>query len=193
MSVIDKISILDFFTFFLTYFSISLVIILPPFIFTLFFSTSFYKRFRNNEKAEELIRESVLFFAEQLQIQNEPEIELSLIFPKHPVLIRGSMYKKRRDPEGYFIKVYMNAHIYSLINTVAHEMVHVKQFNCGDLEVVGPRTIYQKVDHTNTDYEDQPWEIEAFKEADVLSEKFLKHKNMKEPAILKKTNDLFGI
>ena len=188
-----ELSLFGFFTFFATFLATIALISLLPIVFTLFLSTSFYKMFRDNEKAENLIRESVHFFARQLEIENEPEIELSLIFPKTPVLTRGSMYKKRRDPEGYFIKVHMNAHIYSLIDTVAHEMIHVKQFNRGDLKVIGPRTIYQETDHTDTEYDNQPWEIEAFEESPKLSEKFLKHKNMKQPKILKMTNALFGI
>jgi len=190
---VAEISLFDFLLFFSTFMAIIALVCLLPLVFTLFLSTPFYKIIRDNEKAEGLIRESVLFFAEQLGIENEPEIELNLFFPTTPVLTRGSMYKKRRDPEGYLIKVHMNAHIYSLIDTVAHEMIHVKQFNRGDLKVVGLRTIYQEVDHTDTGYDEQPWEIEAFKESPKLSKKFLKHKNMKQPKILKMTNALFGI
>jgi hypothetical protein len=190
---VAEISLLDFFMFLSTFMLTVTLISLSPLLFTLFLSTPFYKIFRDNKKTEDLIYESVLFFAEQLGIENEPEIDLSLIFPATPVLTRGSMYKKRRDPEGYFIKVHMNAHIYSLIDTVAHEMIHVKQFNRGDLRVIGLRTLYQETDHTDTEYDEQPWEIEAFKESPKLSEKFLKHKNMKQPKILKMTNSLFGI
>lgn len=43
--------------------------------------------------------------------------------------------------------------------TLAHEMVHVKQFAKNELD--SALTVWKGKDHTNTDYWDAPWEKEA--------------------------------
>ena len=58
-----------------------------------------------------------------------------------------------------------------LFLTIAHEIVHVKQYVCGELEnyilleddeVVGFETLWMGNDITNKDYEEQEHEIEAY-------------------------------
>ena len=49
-----------------------------------------------------------------------------------------------------------------LLETLAHEMVHVRQFARGETKhYVDGRIIWKGEDHTNTSYKKQPWEIEA--------------------------------
>lgn len=62
------------------------------------------------------------------------------------------------------------------ISTICHEMVHVKQHV--KRELVATRTgrqLWKGRDHSKTNYEDQPWEKEAYELQDVLCLGFLDH------------------
>ena len=49
-----------------------------------------------------------------------------------------------------------------LLETLAHEMIHVKQWVRGELKDTNcGRQLWKGKDYTNTDYDNQPWEIEA--------------------------------
>ena len=45
--------------------------------------------------------------------------------------------------------------------TLAHEMVHIKQFAKGELNDEHTKWLGQKIDSDSIDYNDLPWEIEA--------------------------------
>lgn len=49
------------------------------------------------------------------------------------------------------------------IGTIVHEMIHVKQYARNELRYVDGKTMWKKKDHTNTDYENAPWEKEAYR------------------------------
>jgi hypothetical protein len=59
------------------------------------------------------------------------------------------------------------------ITVLSHELVHLKQYNSGDLNVVGGGIVIWKGNKINVldiPYEQRPWEIEAFnKQGDVAS------------------------
>lgn len=61
-----------------------------------------------------------------------------------------------RDRRNFVIDVALYS---NWICTLAHEMVHVKQFARGELNQ--SLTQWKTEDHTNTEYWDQPWEVEA--------------------------------
>lgn len=50
---------------------------------------------------------------------------------------------------------------FRLIEVLAHEMVHVQQVVQWRLRYVGDRTLWCGIDHTDTPYDDRPWEIDA--------------------------------
>ena len=56
------------------------------------------------------------------------------------------------------------------LSTLAHEMVHVKQFAKGELS--GNLSRWKTRDHSNTEYWDQPWEKEARRLQSKLVAKF---------------------
>jgi len=58
------------------------------------------------------------------------------------------------------------------LSTLAHEMVHVKQFARGELD---PQlTRWKTKNHANTDYWDQPWEKEARRLQNKMLNNFMK-------------------
>ena len=59
------------------------------------------------------------------------------------------------------------------LTTIAHEMIHVAQYDRGDLVqkrnlFTGTKVLWKGVDHTNTEYRSKPWEIEAFDNQDRI-------------------------
>ena len=52
------------------------------------------------------------------------------------------------------------------LRTLAHELIHARQFFSGQLS--SDLTAWKDVDYSEADYEDQPWEIEAHKYEDQL-------------------------
>ncbi len=50
------------------------------------------------------------------------------------------------------------------LRTLAHELIHARQFFSGQLS--SDLTAWKDVDYSKADYEDQPWEIEAHKYED---------------------------
>lgn len=61
------------------------------------------------------------------------------------------------------------------LRTLAHEMVHIKQYCKRELNEQMSIWKGQKVDADNIDYDDQPWEIEAHKLGDQIYEEFIKN------------------
>jgi len=63
------------------------------------------------------------------------------------------------------------------IRTLMHEMVHIKQWSRGELkEITKPecKTLWFDEDHTETEYQDQPWEIEAYVLQEPLADAYIK-------------------
>lgn len=68
-------------------------------------------------------------------------------------------------PRDFVISVASDVNYETLLTTVAHEMVHVKQFARGEMRTyMAPMRVgwlKTQVDTTKTNYWDLPWEIEA--------------------------------
>ena len=65
----------------------------------------------------------------------------------------------------------MNPDLY--LQTLFHELWHVYQHVMGNLKDKHGKRLWKGIDYTETDYEDQPWEIEARMMEEVLYEYFL--------------------
>lgn len=146
-----------------------------------FLSIPYYKYFRDNDKLEELLKESVDFYSKELELENVPTINLHLIWPKRYRIYYGMARLNPKEENTYEIYIMMNHNKYDLLSTMAHEMVHIKQMNSGILKIDIKKGIkyWDGIDHTHTKYEKQPWEIEAFDKERELAVKFMKYKKMK--------------
>jgi hypothetical protein len=70
------------------------------------------------------------------------------------------------DIDEVDIKIATNVPFLMQLRALAHELIHARQFWAGELSP--DLCAYKGVDHTNTEYENQPWEIEAHKYEDQL-------------------------
>jgi len=64
--------------------------------------------------------------------------------------------------------------LYELVSTICHEMVHVKQYARKELRYVKGATMWKKKSYVNVDYNDAPWEKEAFGLEDKLAAECLR-------------------
>ena len=52
--------------------------------------------------------------------------------------------------------------------TLLHELWHILQHVRGDLRDKRNQRLWKGIDHSQTDYSDQPWELEAHRMEEVL-------------------------
>ena len=57
--------------------------------------------------------------------------------------------------------------------TLLHELWHVYQHVTGQLKDKYKKRLWKGVDHSKTDYEDQPWEKEAIEMEEILFQEYL--------------------
>ena len=76
-------------------------------------------------------------------------------------------------PGGEHITITVkNRHIMDVCRTLAHEMVHVKQYAKGQVKASKScKTHYWMGKHIRKSYYEQPWEVEAFTKERVLANK----------------------
>lgn len=149
-------------------------------------SNVFYKLFRNNNKVDDLIKEAIHFYTKELGINKESiTINLKTKFSEGPTYIYGwiEKYNKVEMLGTYDLIIHLNYNIFTILSTVAHEIIHVEQWEKGDLVEIDNKTIWKGEDHTFTDYDNRPWEVDAFKREKDLANKFFEHKKMKKSMI----------
>jgi len=75
------------------------------------------------------------------------------------------------DEDEYVVYLNPVLNFEQLVRTLFHELVHIHQYMVGKLSHVGGQSVWygQKYD---CDYEDLPWEVEAFKLEEKLFEEF---------------------
>lgn len=66
-----------------------------------------------------------------------------------------------KKPKEFLIEVHSKIGAPDILKTIAHEMVHIKQYACGELDETLMSWKGKRVDSDSLDYYDHPWEIEA--------------------------------
>tara|TARA_Y100001970_G_C14218311_1_gene851004 strand:- start:2042 stop:2392 length:351 start_codon:yes stop_codon:yes gene_type:complete len=77
-------------------------------------------------------------------------------------------------PREFEIEIHNQMSLQSYTKTLLHELWHVYQHVRGDLKDCHQKRLWKGVDHSQTDYDDQPWEVEALKMEDILYENYTK-------------------
>ena len=164
-----------------TLFTIYLSLIISIIICQVFFSIPFFTYFRDNYKTKKLLLEASRFYSEQLDMEKDIVISYDFKMPSRFRIYHGLASQNKKNKNIYQVVIMMNHNEYSLLSTLAHEMIHIKQMTSGDLMIDHEQNkrYWKGVDHTYTKYEDQPWEIEAFKNESRLTKNFLKYKKNK--------------
>ena len=86
-------------------------------------------------------------------------------------------YNNQNKPRSFTIEISKNQSKLEILNAVAHEMVHVKQYVYGELNEQMSSWLGQKIDCDEVDYFEQPWEVEAYNLEAFLTVMYLSEKN----------------
>ena len=77
-------------------------------------------------------------------------------------------------PREFEIELHNKMHIDLYLQTLFHELWHVYQHVKGNLKDKHGKRLWKGIDHTETDYSDQPWELEAQQMEEFLYNEYLK-------------------
>jgi len=122
----------------------------------------------NREMAEDIGYFSLSILAPRLRNSNKLEVDISLIKnlkEKEDVVGDCVWEDSSYMPRHFTIRIDSSQSKHDMLQTVAHEMVHVKQFARGELKDTDSLSICKwngkDINHMKTHYYDCPWEIEA--------------------------------
>jgi len=133
----------------------------------------------------------VLDIIKQSKQWKESEVEAvlnTIVYAFHALKIPGKtsielkLEKSNKQYEGltlqqslkkYEVRLFHNKDVITLLATVLHEMVHVKQFRTGKLGYSPVLTWEDGTRENDTPYSKQPWEKEAYKLEGKLLKKML--------------------
>lgn len=121
-------------------------------------------RYKNTERLH-LVQMFVNNALEYMDIADLEHTDLNITFVKK--LDKGQSYGHCSGDIGEVdIVVATNVPFLMQLRTLSHELIHARQLWAGELS--SDLCAYKGVDHTNTEYDNQPWEIEAHKYEDQL-------------------------
>lgn len=81
-------------------------------------------------------------------------------------------YNDSNKPREFEIELHPGIGAHNILETLAHEMVHVKQYAYNEMNESATRWRGMKVNPDNMDYWNEPWEIEAYGLSTGLFQKF---------------------
>jgi hypothetical protein len=79
-------------------------------------------------------------------------------------------------PREFILEILHGMSEKQTLKTIAHEMVHVKQYAYGEIDERGTRWLSRKLDHDSVPYHKRPWEKEAYQMEERLYQKWLQMK-----------------
>ena len=119
---------------------------------------------------------AIYYFASRLiSKQMLRNVEIKVSFKKDMDCAHGMVlvedYNLSNKPRSFIIEVNKNDSDEEKLKTLAHEMVHIKQYVKGELNEC--QTVWRgtKIE-TELEYDEQPWEIEAYELGDKLYEEY---------------------
>lgn len=131
---------------------------------------------KSNRKNRELTSSIVHFMLEKLELNNITlDIEFSNILRDEYAL----GFSSRNAENEFSIELDRNLNFNDLLETICHEMIHIKQYVNGELIEQNGQTIYKNILYNidaNDYYEDVdnlPWEKEAYEKETYYSKLYL--------------------
>ena len=151
----------------------------------------------SNKKVRKVVEQAAWYYAEKLMGKRLlGSLEITINLKKNLLTKEGNEGSAIWEDDGYrsrefTIELDATVKIRNLLITLAHEMVHVKQWAKNEMyEYMEPHMVRfkgEKIHLKETDYWDYPWEIEAYGKQLGLFVRFCEHMgfeddNMKEEA-----------
>ena len=130
-----------------------------------------------NGKLSKQQKLAIQFFADKLLTnQLKPYIMVDVVFTQKLDIageIEVTDYNMRGVPRCFKLHIHKKIGSEEILRTIAHEMVHLKQYCRRELNEEMNRWMGKKVNPDEIPYLDRPWEIEAHKVGDNLYEEFV--------------------
>jgi hypothetical protein len=82
-------------------------------------------------------------------------------------------FNTKKQPREFLIEIHSGIGARLILETLAHEMVHVKQYIMNETDDVLSRWKNKKIDQNKVDYWNHPWEIDAYGREPGLLYKFV--------------------
>jgi hypothetical protein len=128
------------------------------------------------ERFRPYVKRAALFYAENLMSDKMLEnIFLRIKFDNSlEVYGRAAVldYNESGKPRMFEIELHPGIGAHDILETLAHEMIHIKQFAYGDTDSNLTRWRGDRIPE-DTDYYDEPWEIEAYGKSPGIFTKFV--------------------
>jgi hypothetical protein len=119
---------------------------------------------------------AIEYFASQLfSWQLKTYIGIRILFRKNiPDLGYTEVedYNSKDKPREFILEINRSQSEEEILKTIAHEMVHCKQYAYNQMDEQGTRWLNHKVDYDSLPYYERPWEIEAETVGNKLYEEF---------------------
>jgi hypothetical protein len=159
--------------------AISTFVLFFTIIYIRFISVFIYTKFRDNEKLKVDLFRAYSFLRKHLEIPEDMQVDLKLKMPRGDSLCQGYIEKNLLldKKAGQVIKpifdivIFLNSNTDNIFDVLSHEMVHLQQYAHGKLDSNSVTRYWNGsiFDETNVDYEDLPWEKEAFARQEELT------------------------
>jgi hypothetical protein len=123
------------------------------------------------------VHTAVSFFAKELILNTRilRNCKFTIIF-KNNIKEYGyasiKKFNKRKQPREFLIEIHSGIGAKLILETLAHEMVHIKQYIMNEIDDGLTKWKNKKIDSNIVDYWDHPWEIDAYGRESGLLYKF---------------------
>ena len=112
----------------------------------------------SSHKKTLLIRQVIDYMMKALNLKNIfIDVEISNLFQNEKAYGFCLSY----TPTEFLIELDQSLPLYELIETICHEMIHIKQYATGELVEKGEKILYRNCLYESSD-DSSPWEKEAY-------------------------------
>ena len=132
--------------------------------------------YRCPNKHKTQVRNAIECYANALiskQIQKHCTITINFENLNYSGLVNIDEYNTKNKPRGFVIDVNRNEDIADVLVTLAHEMVHVKQYIEGEIDDNLKSWRGNEVDREAVNYDELPGEKEAYEREYILYNNFM--------------------
>ena len=124
----------------------------------------------SSHKKTLLIRQVIDYMMKALNLKNIfIDVEISNLFQNEKAYGFCLSY----TPTEFLIELDQSLPLYELIETICHEMIHVKQYATGELVEKGKQILYRNCLYDDSTDDSSPWEKEAYEKEIIFADKFI--------------------
>lgn len=129
-----------------------------------------------NQARKDLVRRAAVYFLSRL-LPRKRNIEISIHIQANLIekdCVYGECYHLEKSPSKYKIRLDASQNDHTLIETLAHEFVHVKQFDCKELVFMSKCSRWLGEYYLDDEFDEteEPWEVEPRERESALAKEF---------------------